>query len=155
MKKYTINYRNVFKAHIRGISSIIIIKWIIVIWIFQIMWLISLNLAFKIANLDIFFIVVTIATIVATIIVSKILLSSWQCYDKPKSTRLTTTTTYSFRNLEVAKSSWRPNITFHYYAPLFTNLKGFVINVNKIPLKFTLLWVVICFVYSCKNGKEC
>ena len=48
------------------------------------MWLISLNLAFKIANLAIFFIVVTIATIIATIIVSKILLSSRQCRDKPK-----------------------------------------------------------------------
>ena len=42
------NFTNVFKAQIRGISSIIILKWIIVIWIFQIMWLISLNLAFKI-----------------------------------------------------------------------------------------------------------
>ena len=50
------------------------------------MCIIFLNLAFKIANLDIFFIVVTIATIVATIIVSKILMSSWQCCDKPKST---------------------------------------------------------------------
>ena len=78
------NFTNVFKAQIRGISSIIILKWIIVIWIFQIMWLISLNLAFKIANLAIFFIVMTITTIVATIIVSKILLSSRQCCDKPK-----------------------------------------------------------------------
>ena len=55
------------------------------IWIFQIMWLISLNLAFKINNLAIFFIDATIATIVATIIVSKILLSSQQYRDKPKS----------------------------------------------------------------------
>ena len=49
------------------------------------MWLISLNLAFKIANLAIFFIVATIETIVVTIIVSKILLFSRQCHDKPKS----------------------------------------------------------------------
>ena len=49
------------------------------------MWLISLNIAFKIANLAIFFIVATIETIVAPIIVSKILLSSQQCHDKPKS----------------------------------------------------------------------
>ena len=77
------NYPNVFTAIIRGISSIEILKWIIVIWIIQIMWLICLNLAFKIANLAIFFIVVTFATIVVTIIVSKILLSSRQCRDKP------------------------------------------------------------------------
>ena len=69
-------YPNVFKAQIRRISSIKILKWIIVIWIIQIMWLFSLNLA-------IFFIVATIVTIVATIIVSKILLSSRQCRDKP------------------------------------------------------------------------
>ena len=66
------NYTNVFKAQIRGISRIAIQKWIIVILIFQIMWLLSLNLAFKItSNLDIFFIVATIETIVLTIIAPK------------------------------------------------------------------------------------
>ena len=48
-----------------------------------------MNLAFKIANLAIFFIVATIEIIeiiVEKIIVSKILLSSRQCRNKPKST---------------------------------------------------------------------
>ena len=45
-----------------------------------------MNLVFKIANLAISFIVATIETIVVTIIVSKILLSSQQCRDKPNYT---------------------------------------------------------------------
>ena len=48
------------------------------------MLLISMNLACKITYLAIFFIFATIVTVVATIIVSKILLSSRQCRDKPK-----------------------------------------------------------------------
>ena len=80
---YECAFKNVFKVQIRGISSIKILKWIIII---KIMWLISLNLAFKITSVAIFFIVTTIATIVATIIVFKILFSSGQCCDKPKST---------------------------------------------------------------------
>ena len=47
-----------------------------------------MNLVFKITNLAIFFIVVTIVTIVATI--SKILSSSQKCRDKPKYTHTIT-----------------------------------------------------------------